>query len=307
MPKISIIVPIYKAEKYINRCIDSIIAQTFTDWECILVDDGSPDNSGKICDEYAECDERFRIIHKDNGGVSSARQVGLDLARGDYVIHADPDDWIEPNMLEELYTKAMDIDADMVICDLIFDKSSESYISKQEPSGYDRTNLLLSLFEGKLHGSCCNKLVRINLFEKYNIKFPKQLSVHEDMYVTASLFLRNLKVAYLNKALYHYVIGINENSISQRVGQSYDYDVMIMNMFDELLESDTCKKYAHRLFAKKIVEKEFYRSKCSAFTFIKKCLPYAGYIFYIKNKGMRIKCALSMVGLYKLMLRVHKI
>lgn len=118
-PKISVIVPVYKAEAYLHRCVDSIIAQTFTDWELLLVDDGSPDRSGDICDEYASKDARIRVFHKENGGVSSARQKGLDEAIGEYTIHADPDDWVEPMMLEELYKKAKEDDADMVICDFI--------------------------------------------------------------------------------------------------------------------------------------------------------------------------------------------
>ena len=95
MPKVSIIVPVYKAEKYLNRCVDSILAQTFTDFELLLIDDGSPDRSGEICDEYAKKDSRIRVIHKENGGVSSARQRGLDESIGEYTIHADPDDWVE--------------------------------------------------------------------------------------------------------------------------------------------------------------------------------------------------------------------
>lgn len=124
LPKISIIVPVYKAEPYLHRCVDSILAQTFTEWELILVDDGSPDQSGKICDEYAKKDQRVKVIHKVNGGVSSARQKGLDEARGEYTIHADPDDWAEPNMLEELYNEASKKEADMVMCDFICEYKS---------------------------------------------------------------------------------------------------------------------------------------------------------------------------------------
>ena len=96
-PKISIIVPVYNAERYLHRCIDSILAQTFRDFELLLIDDGSKDNSGYICDEYAEKDERVKVWHKENGGVSSARNVGLDNARGEWVTFADSDDWLESN------------------------------------------------------------------------------------------------------------------------------------------------------------------------------------------------------------------
>lgn len=108
MPKISVIVPVYKAEKYLRKCVDSILNQTFSNFELILVDDGSPDQSGQICDEYAGKDKRINVIHKKNDGVSAARQSGLDASSGDYVIHADPDDWVEPQMLKELYAKAID-------------------------------------------------------------------------------------------------------------------------------------------------------------------------------------------------------
>ena len=101
MPKISVIVPIYKAEAYLDRCVESILSQTYTDFELILVDDGSPDRSGAICDAYAERDPRVRVIHKENGGVSSARNAGLDLAKGKYVAFIDSDDWISDNFLND--------------------------------------------------------------------------------------------------------------------------------------------------------------------------------------------------------------
>ena len=98
--KISVIVAVYKAEKYIHRCLDSILSQTLRDIQVVLVDDGSPDKSGEICDEYAQKDNRVFVIHKKNGGVSSARQIGLESATGEFVIHIDPDDWIEKDMFE---------------------------------------------------------------------------------------------------------------------------------------------------------------------------------------------------------------
>ena len=107
-PKISIIVPVYKVEQYLRRCLDSIVAQTFTDWECILIDDGSPDNSGRICDEYAEKDKRFRVFHQENVGVSAARNKGLDEARGEWIGFVDSDDWIEKEMYEYLYNDAIE-------------------------------------------------------------------------------------------------------------------------------------------------------------------------------------------------------
>ena len=117
IPSISVISPIYNMERLLSKCIDSILAQTFNDFELILIDDGSTDRSGVICDEYATRDSRIKVIHKKNEGVSIARQLGIDFAQGEYTIHIDPDDWVEPKMLEELYKKAKSEHADMVICD----------------------------------------------------------------------------------------------------------------------------------------------------------------------------------------------
>ena len=305
-PAVSIIVPVYKAERYLQRCLTSILNQSFCDWEAILVDDGSPDGSGVILDEYALKDHRLHVIHKNNGGVSSARQVGIENARGKYLIHIDPDDWVEPNMLEELYNKIVDDAADMVICDFLWDRPMGISISSQRPSAFDDKSIMIDLFTERLHGSCCNKLVRRDVIVANHISFPPQLSIHEDLFFVTRLLLENIKVTYLNKAFYHYVIGENENSISQSVGQSYEYDVMILNMFDKLLDGNECKKYADRLFATKVIVKEFCRKESSSIDFIKKCMPYISFIPYINSPKRRIECVLSMMGFYGLIKRFEK-
>lgn len=116
MPEVSIIVPVYKVEPYLNKCVDSILAQTFTDFECILVDDGSPDSCGKICDEYVQKDSRVKVIHQENQGLSAARNSGLDMASGAWIVFVDSDDWIEPDAVEVLYRAALQNDADMAVC-----------------------------------------------------------------------------------------------------------------------------------------------------------------------------------------------
>lgn len=202
--KISIICPVYKAENYLHQCIDSILAQTFTDWELILVDDGSPDSSGEICDKYANQDRRIRTIHKQNEGVSVARQTGLEVAHGEYVIHVDSDDWVEPNMLEELYKKAKQDDADIVICDYFNNIGTKQTICRQCPSSLEPQKVLIELFQ-QLHGSCCNKLARRACYKLYGIEFPRGINYCEDL-LTWVQFLSHeeVKVAYLNKAFYHY-------------------------------------------------------------------------------------------------------
>lgn len=214
-PKISVIVPVYKAESYLHRCVDSLLAQTFQNFEILLVDDGSPDCSGEICDEYAKKDKRVRVFHKENGGVSSARQCGLDNAKGEYTIHADPDDWVEPTMLEELYKKAKENDADMVICDFYDHENGSFTYIQQKPTSLDCRVVLCELFK-QLHGSCCNKLIRKFCYDKMDVNFPLDLSYCEDLYVNVCLLSKGIKVSYLPKAFYHYDHDINPNSLVSR-------------------------------------------------------------------------------------------
>ena len=120
MPKISIIVPVYNCKKYLRQCLDSILSQTFKDWECLLIDDGSTDESGSICDEYARRDNRFAAYHKENGGLTSARNYGLERSVGEWIMHVDGDDWIEVDSIERLLQTAKDTASDMVFGDFRF-------------------------------------------------------------------------------------------------------------------------------------------------------------------------------------------
>lgn len=214
-PKVSVIVPVYKAEAYLHRCVDSILAQTFQNFEVLLIDDGSPDRSGEICDEYAKKDSRVRVFHKKNGGVSSARQCGIDNALGEYTIHADPDDWVEPNMLEELYEKAKEDDADMVICDFYEEHKKGQIYIKQQPSKLDNQTVFRELFQ-QLHCSCWNKLIRLACYNNYKISFPKEMNLWEDGYVMYSLTMHPIQISYLPKAFYHYDNFTNGNSIVRK-------------------------------------------------------------------------------------------
>lgn len=220
-PAVSVIVPVYNVEKYIHRCLDSIAAQTFTDWECILVDDGSPDRCGAICDEYAAADPRFRVIHQANGGVSRARQAGVDAATGEYTIHCDPDDWVEPAMLASLYAKAKADDADMVICDFYIEQNGITTRCHQEPQSYVPCDVIRQMLTPpqapfqQLHGSCCNKLVRRACYSNENsVCFsPEDISICEDLLFNIRILHYIRKVSYLDKAFYHYMD--NDSSLSK--------------------------------------------------------------------------------------------
>ena len=201
---VSIIVPVYKAEKHIRQCVNSLLAQTYTNIEVILVDDGSPDNCGAICDEYAAKDTRVKVIHQQNGGVSAARQTGIMHATGGYSIHTDPDDWVEANMIEELVAKAKAEDADMVICDFYTESKSRKTYEGQNPGEDLSANAIMRkiLFQ-QLHGSCCNKLVKRSCIEGIGF-FPQDLCILEDELYNIRILARDIKVAYLPKAFYHY-------------------------------------------------------------------------------------------------------
>ncbi len=202
VPFITVIVPVYNVESYIRCCLDSLRAQTFQNFEVILIDDGSIDHSGDICDEYATVDKRFKVIRQKNGGVSVARQVGLNLAKGDYIIHVDPDDWVLPNMLSELYEKAEDTGVDMVVCDIWM---HGSYCSQKfYPETAENLQRLLIL-GGRIHPSCCNKLISRKCINNYRITFtPDYLNYMEDMLFHVRLLQHKIKVCYLQKAFYHY-------------------------------------------------------------------------------------------------------
>ena len=220
MIKVSIIVPVYNAEKYLSRSIDSILRQTLSDFELILVDDGSIDKSGEICEEYARKDSRIKVIHKTNGGVASARQAGISVAHCVYSIHIDPDDWVEPSMLEELYNTAIINNADVVTCDFYYEKGNKTVYCKQKPHSTGSNDMLRSILSDQLHGSVWNKLIRTELYEKLGISFPENMTYMEDTFVVCSLFMHPLRIEYVPKAYYHYDVVINQNSLSRQSEKS---------------------------------------------------------------------------------------
>lgn len=225
IPKISVIVAVYNSEKYLHRCIDSILTQTFRDFELILVDDGSIDGSGKICDEYAQKDLRVRVFHKKNEGVASARQFAIEHAYGIYSIHVDSDDWVEPNMLYELYDKAEQDKVDMLICDYYLDSKSVKYVV-QRPCSLDNQTLVKELLLN-LHGSLCNKLIRLSCYADNHVRFVKGLNYCEDLIVCIELLQKIKNISYISKAYYHYDQKMNSDSITRH----YTYSTFLQRKF----------------------------------------------------------------------------
>lgn len=221
MPKVSVIVPVYKAEKYLLRCIDSILKQTLSDFELILIDDGSPDNSGKLCDDCALKDKRITAIHQENQGVSAARQRGLDIAKGEYVIYADPDDWVESNWLELLYNKAISSNVDIVSCDFIREYMTGSVYQSERPTSYYRNDLIKDLLSEKIWGSTCNKIVRRGIIVDNSISFDKRQNLWEDLLFVSKLVLHGASYEHIDKGLYHYDCFSNTNSIVRKPKPSH--------------------------------------------------------------------------------------
>ena len=233
MPQISIIVPVYKVEQYLPKCLDSILAQTFTDWECILIDDGSPDNSGKICDEYAGKDNRFRVIHQENAGSAGARNTGLNVAQGRYIICVDSDDWVEPDYLEQLYNKAEDTGADVVGCNLVREYGNKSVeVKNQLPP--EPLECLRGLLEGWIQGWLHVKLIRRSILVEKNINWVEGLDMWEDMLLSAKVFAYARKIASVDKVLYHYrcnpdsiVSNITKERLEQIIGNVQEIELFL--------------------------------------------------------------------------------
>ena len=177
MPLISVIVPVYKAEKYLCRCIDSILAQTYTDFELLLIDDGSPDRSGEICDEYAKQDSRVRVFHKPNGGVSSARNMGLDNARGEWVTFVDADDQVLLSFFQQLIEKA---DADWILGGYIETIGVNSLITDKLYQGNDIIDFCNNYNGVHILRSCWGGLYRTSIIRSNDIRFSRQLHYAED-------------------------------------------------------------------------------------------------------------------------------
>lgn len=209
MPIISIIVPVYNVEKYLKRCIDSILNQTFKEFELILVNDGSTDNCGKICDMYKGKDKRVKVIHKKNAGLSSARNVGLDLAKGKYIAFVDSDDYINKNMYEILYSNLIKTDADISICNFqdVNDNSIiniNQSIDNYEYLIFNNIQALNKLYLGNNVNIVVawNKLYKKDLFE--DLRYDEG-RIHEDEFIIHKLLYKSKKILYTNAELYYYL------------------------------------------------------------------------------------------------------
>jgi len=207
MSLITIVVPVYNTEKYLDRCITSIINQTFKDIEIILINDGSTDNSLKIMYEYASKDDRIKIIDQVNKGLSATRNTGIKAANGRYILHIDSDDWIEPDMCEVMYKKANKYDADIVTSHVYFDYPNKTILKKEPYKKTGNFNDFLMTFTVKRGiNSVWNKLIKRDLYLSHNIKHFEDISLGEDSSALLRLIVFARTIVTVNKAFYHYDI-----------------------------------------------------------------------------------------------------
>ncbi len=220
---ISVIIPVYNVEPYLEKCVESVLAQTYEDLEVILVDDGSPDGCPALCDAFARRDSRVRVIHKENGGQGSARNRGLDIARGAYIGFVDSDDYIAPDMYEKLYTALTDTGADISICDLVFvdaDGNRTFDLPPMRAGTLTREQMYerLETVEKGRYVVVCTRLCRRELFEGLRFEEGKGF---EDEFLVLPLYRRCSRVALIADVLYYYL---------QRQGSTMNRPVTIRHL-----------------------------------------------------------------------------
>jgi glycosyltransferase involved in cell wall biosynthesis len=218
--KISVIVPARDAEKNLRRCVDSILRQNLGAIEAILVDDGSRDGTGAICDEYARHDARVRVVHQENGGTAKARNAGAAVARGEYIGFVDADDWVERDMFGELYGRAEATKADIVMCDYWRERQSGGVSKNPHVDGaflnaeaFDKDTLSREPSRKSFFAVvvCWNKIFRCSFYTK-NVRFPEGIAISEDVAVVFPALVRARRISALGRKLYHYCVSDSSGS-----------------------------------------------------------------------------------------------
>lgn len=290
-PQISIIVPIYNVEAYLHRCIDSLLGQTFQDYEILLIDDGSSDKSGVICDEYALRDYHIRVFHKENEGISATREFGILNATGEYIQFIDSDDWIEPSMFEDMYNIATKKDADIVGCD--FYEVFPNSVVQKEFSYTSKDNYIKDIISGNW-AVVWRHLIRRSLFVENDIHFPKGINGGEDYVVCVKCFTKAENIYNVNKALYNYN-RCNENSIMSTTNiVKIQYQIDATKIIDNYLERNNIKqKYTIELNIRKFWSK-YPMLKKNPLVWMK-IFPECDYIYKYTNCGIKAKILLFIL------------
>lgn len=248
---VSVIVPVYNVEQYIEKCIESILAQTHQNFELILVDDGSPDKAGEICDRYAESDSRIKVIHKENGGLSSARNAGIDIASGDYYIFVDSDDFINIHTLEVTVSNCVKNDCEICIFSS-FDTPEHSIAYDTTVSNnynvYELTYLLEKYFSFPIisyNSSSCNKLFKASIFN--TLRFPVGM-LYEDTAIRFHTLFQAKKICITDAVLYYYYL--SPNSIMRSPFKEKSLDILKVTQINlDFLKDKNCSHIEQSLLA----------------------------------------------------------
>lgn len=235
MPLISLIVPVYNAEKYLKRCIDSILSQTFRDFELMLIDDGSTDSSGHICDVYAENDERIKVFHKKNGGVSSARNFGIENASSAWISFIDSDDYIDSNYLQA-FINMIDERPDLIILSGVsYDAKNSSYkrsVDYKKIVYTDFSGIILDSMAFTSGDGCVySKLYKLNLIKRINLSFIESNAAYEDTSFVFEYLTECKRIVIAHGSTYHYDVSV-QNSLSKRMHPYYSYQQTAQKMID---------------------------------------------------------------------------
>lgn len=241
-PKISVVIPVFKVEKYVEKCTRSLFEQTLDDIELIFVDDCSPDKSINVLEnvlkEYPKRKNQVKIIrHTENQGVSQARQDGVDAATGEYIIHCDPDDWIELNMYEQMYNEAKAKDADIVGCDYI-EEHPNKQINRRQPLNKPGKVIVSEILRSEIHSSLCSRLISRRLIDSVHAEFESGVTVMEDMQYVIPLHLATEKVVYLPIPLYHYRM-VDDSVTHTLTIQNINSELNVLNKLKVFIEKDT--------------------------------------------------------------------
>ena len=225
MAEVSIIVPVYQVEKYIRQCVDSILAQTFTDFELILVDDGSKDKSGQICDEYARMDARVKVIHKENGGAADTRNRGMDQAVGNYVMFVDSDDYIAPTMLECLYRNMLNENADIAACNYLYfyeNDRQKDFATNVKSEVLTGAEIFYYRKNERNYGFWTvvwNKLMKRQTVGKVRFRSGKY---YEDEFWANEIYQMDIKIVTIQECLYYYRQHENSTMRQKKIARSLD-------------------------------------------------------------------------------------
>ena len=294
-PEVSISVPVYNAEIFLRKSLDSLVNQTLKDIEIVIVNDGSTDSSESICREYAAKDHRIRLISKNNGGLASARQAALEASTGQFFCACDADDWVEPDMYEKLYKKAVETGADIVMCDYWSEYGNGRHVESHYQYDVSKVeDFLNDALNGRFPCQVWNKMYKRDIFEKYKIMWEPGINLGEDFLLMLKFFQHPVKVACISDALYHYRREMGGPSYTNNISlKTFQQSLFIRNWAEANVDT---KKYANGIFrmwlslaftglrVKDGMSPKYYKQQ------VMSKLPYTGFVkyHYPKTKGFLI-------------------